>query len=567
MKYLLWTLTIFFLFMPTVYAENGIVTTAGGVNVRENPTTEAKIITAIPKNTNFYIVNTNSATGNGCDNPWFYVYYSSSYGYVCSTYIKIVEDNTTTSTTYDRPWTTPKKAIVGGAKFISGSYISRKQFTSYLKKFNVNPEANHPVYNHQYMANLRAPASEAYTSYTSLRDNNLLNNPYNFVIPVFLNMPETTYDSNIKNVDLKTADIQDEAFENSIVTFPDTYKPYLRYLYTIHPNWTFTPLHTGLDFDASVIAEKPVCSIEISSGQCETNPYTVTEKGWCIATDAATKFFLDPRNFLNEIYIFMFENLGYNSIYTEEIVQKILDGTFMSGLSLIDNQTYASIFVEAGQIADVSPLYLASLAIQEVGRNGSMATTGNQFDYEGYTYYNLYNFFNIGAYSSASSPVKAGLVYANGGAGVNNGANLDSERIKLLNILQVGYIDSYIKGYSVGTTVGNIKSKVGNQANVNIYDQNGIERDDNAFIATGFKVKITNESKETSFTYMLKGDINGDGEINSADLLKLRQHLLGINSLNGVYLKGANVTDDNEVNSADLLKIRQYLLGMATINQ
>ena len=81
-----------------------------------------------------------------------------------------------------------------------------------------------------------APASEAYTSYTSLRDNNLLNNPYNFVIPVFLNMPETTYDSNIKNVDLKTADIQDEAFENSIVIFPDTYKPYLRYLYTIHPN-------------------------------------------------------------------------------------------------------------------------------------------------------------------------------------------------------------------------------------------------------------------------------------------------------------------------------------------
>ena len=65
--------------------------------------------------------------------------------------------------------------------------------------------------------------------------------------------------------------------------------------------------------------------------------------------------------------------------------------------------------MEAGQIADVSPLYLASLAIQEVGRNGSMATTGNQFDYEGYTYYNLYNFFNIGAYSSAFNGCRFGL--------------------------------------------------------------------------------------------------------------------------------------------------------------
>ena len=74
-------------------------------------------------------------------------------------YVQLIlncEDNTTTSTTYDRPWTTPKNSR--RAKFISGSYISRKQFTSYLKKFNVNPEANHPVYNHQYMANLLQPA-------------------------------------------------------------------------------------------------------------------------------------------------------------------------------------------------------------------------------------------------------------------------------------------------------------------------------------------------------------------------------------------------------------------------
>ena len=39
---------------------------------------------------------------------------------------------------YGRPWNTPGKAISGGAKMIAQSYINEGQFTSYLKKFQVN---------------------------------------------------------------------------------------------------------------------------------------------------------------------------------------------------------------------------------------------------------------------------------------------------------------------------------------------------------------------------------------------------------------------------------------------
>ena len=55
------------------------------------------------------------------------------------------------------------------------------------------------------------------------------------------------------DTDLKTAGVQDSAFESMISGFDESYKPYLRYLHTIHPNWKFTPMNTNFDFNTSVI--------------------------------------------------------------------------------------------------------------------------------------------------------------------------------------------------------------------------------------------------------------------------------------------------------------------------
>ena len=548
-----------------VNAETGIVNDSAGLNIRSSASSSSDKLATIPYNKEFYISNTNAGSGNGCSGNWYYGYYNSTYGYVCSSYITIKDTSSSNVLSYGRPWNTPKKSIVGGAEFIGAAYISKGQSTSYLKKFNVNPNGYYSVYNHQYMANLRAPSSEAATSYSSISNNGLLDYAINFLIPVYQNMPESTYDSSIKSIDRYTASVQDESFESSISLFPETYKQYLRYLHSIHPTWTFTMLDTGLDFNTSVSQEKYISSIEISSGMCEQSPYTITEKNWCIATTSATAFFLDPRNFLNEKYIFMFENLSYSEKYDATVVQSVLSSTFMNGVSLLDNQSYASIFVEAGYKANVSPLYLASLARQEIGNSVSTATSGKEFTYEGYTYSGIYNFFNIGAYSSASIPVFAGLVYANGGAGVNNGGIIASPN--LISLLQIGTIGGYVKGYSIGTTIIDIKNKVGAGGSVSITDANGNTKNDGDKIGTGNRINVTNGTDNSIYTYVLFGDLTGDGEINSADLLKMRQHLLGISTLNNEYLQSASLTNDSEINSADLLKIRQYLLGISNIDQ
>jgi len=575
LKNIIYVFILSFLFIFNVNAETGVVTDKSGVNLRDKPTTSGNVVTVLPYNVEFHISNTDLESGNGCASNWYYIYYNNNYGYVCSNMVKILGE---LDTSYNRPWTSPKKAIIGGAEFISKGYISRGQYTSYLKKFNVNPEGYYAVYNHQYMANLRAPSSEALTTYKSIKDNNLLESPFNFVIPEFLDMPETTYDKNIKDTGLKVADVQDDKFEASIKDFHDSYKPYLRYLHSIHPSWTFTVMKTNLDFEVSYLSEKAVSSIEISSGLCEQNPYYQTEKGWCIGSEAATKFFLDPRNFLSENYIFMFENLGYSDLYNEVVVQSVLKDTFMNNMSLLDSQSYSSIFVEAGKAFKVSPLYLASLARQESGVKETNTTNGAEFSYEGYSYKGLYNFFNIGAYSSEANPALAGLVWANGGksnviSGEVNVVPLPNEpekaesKIDFLTLLKVNKVGEYLKGYELGTNIKAIKNNISGSGTLVVKDADGNLKNDADLVGTGYIFELSNSNQNETYTYVMYGDLSGDGVINSADLLKMRQYLLGQVKLEGAFLTSAYLSEDEEVNSADLLKLRQHLLGTSTLVQ
>lgn len=113
----------------------------------------------------------------------------------------------------------------------------------------------------------------------------------------------------------------------------------------------------------------------------------------------------------------------------------------------------------------------------------------------------------------------------------------------------------------VGTTESSFKNhiKLGDNYSVTVDSSNNL-------IYTGSKTKIYNFGNLIKeFTNVVTGDITGDGIINSADLLKIRQHLIGVKPLNGIYFTASDINYDNTVNSADLLKIRQHLIGTKLI--
>lgn len=93
------------------------------------------------------------------------------------------------ATTYNRPWTTRYKSILGGTEFYAGTYISNGQHTLYTKRFNVAP-VNTEKYTHQYMTNAGGAASEGYILSDAYSET-MRTLALGFYIPVYENMPDS----------------------------------------------------------------------------------------------------------------------------------------------------------------------------------------------------------------------------------------------------------------------------------------------------------------------------------------------------------------------------------------
>lgn len=79
-------------------------------------------------------------------------------------------------------------------------------------------------------------------------------------------------------------------------------------------------------------------------------------------------------------------------------------------------------------------------------------------------------------------------------------------------------------------------------------------------VATGFKV-------QDKYTVVKKGDINGDGKVDTADLLAIQKQLLKIANIeSGVKTKAADINNDSKIDTADLLAIQKKLLNICDIS-
>ena len=220
----------------------------------------------------------------------------------------------------------------------------------------------------------------------------------------------------------------DESFEDSIAALPDSYKNSLRAIHAAHPQWKFETVDTGLEWSDALSAESSVGKNLVSKNsiaswkstapqaynQASNQWYTFDGGSWASASPELIAYYMDPRNFLNESGIYMFEKLEYSDTQTTGSVSTMLAGTFMSGdVTDTDGATfnYAQMFKDVGAQTGVSPYLLAGRALQEQGIKGtSQSITGNVPGYEGF-----FNFFNVGAYAySGRSATINGLIYAQG---------------------------------------------------------------------------------------------------------------------------------------------------------
>ena len=223
--------------------------------------------------------------------------------------------------------------------------------------------------------------------------------------------------------------VRGAAGNTDLSAFPKSYRTYIKSLTAAHPNWTFVPMNTGLDWK-EVLRNENGESVNLVDGgdpmtlvtwkstkdgcyDRSTGKWIVKEGNtWVQASESIIKYYMDPRNFLNEDSVFQFEQLTYNSAYhTEAGVEKVLSGTFMSHKVLGDksgegkNLTYAQAFMKIGQELKVSPFFLASRVRQEQGVSGNSALiSGTYPGYKGY-----YNYFNRQATGIGEAVIINGL--------------------------------------------------------------------------------------------------------------------------------------------------------------
>lgn len=208
--------------------------------------------------------------------------------------------------------------------------------------------------------------------------------------------------------------------------FPESYKPYLRTLHEQHPKWIFTAQKLGVDWNTALkeecfVGRNLVHSSALASWKSmEKGAYDFNggywyglDGSWVAASKEIIMYYMDPRNFLNDTYIFMFENQSYDPSYqTESGVKTILADTFMSGSYTCPDTkkkyTYSQTFMDAAKKSGVSPYHLASRCRNEQGVNGAPQSLGTVKGYENY-----FNFFDIQAYATSTmTAAEMGCKYA-----------------------------------------------------------------------------------------------------------------------------------------------------------
>ena len=413
----------------------------------------------------------------------------------------------TTKNKYLIPWNNKEKAISGGGIFIGSSYIQVGQNTVYLQKFDVNDDRGSNLFSHQYMTNVLAPYNEARSIYKGYQKNGILDLQISFIIPIYNNMPDIQYES--PNI-------------NSNNYVADNTKVYC--------NATNVNLRTGPSTSYEVITmlskDTKMTRIAKSISNGERWDRVQLENGMV--------------GYIFQTYVT--EMPAYNKV---------------TGINLDKEELYISIGKNLKINAYIEPANANNTKINFKSDDEKIAT----IDENGVITAQKEGETIIYAISEENENIKAKckitVVRKMQEAEVQFTAPL------ILNNLDVSGID-----YNQNT-VGDIKNNIISNLEIVIVNSNNEILSDDAIIGTGNKIQVKEDGKILKeYQIIIYGDVNGDGKINSVDLLVLQRHILEIETLDDIYQKSANIRKNgNKPSSVDLLLIQRHILGLQIIKQ
>ena len=494
-----------------------------------------------------------------------------------------------TKNKYLIPWNTKEKAITGGAIFIGSSYINVGQNTIYLQKFHVSSTNGGSLFWHQYMTNVLAPYSESKSIYNGYQKTGILDTSITFIIPVYNNMPEIPTDSpSISSNDFSqdNTKVYCNATNVNIRTGPSTSYEVIT---TVTSQDKMTRIMKGIQQGErcdKVILENGIIgyifqqyvtelpNVEIESINVSIDNTTI-QKG----EKAQLKVTILPEEANTHKVIYSSSNSNVATVDDKGVIHAITSGKTTITVKAEENSVKDEI-----EINIYSPVTDISIDQKEISMQKD-----DTFKINAYIEPEDANNKNI-VYKSENGDIASidenGLITAKkeGETKIIISSQENAEIIKECKVVVVRKLDDSeihfdssltlnsleISGINYNeNTVEDIKQKITTDLEIEFLNNANKVLDDTDIVGTGTKIQVKeNGVILREYTIILYGDVNGDGRINSVDLLVLQRHILEIQPIDDIYRKAANIRKNGKKpTSVDLLLIQRHILGLQIIEQ
>lgn len=494
-----------------------------------------------------------------------------------------------TKTKYLIPWNNKEKAITGGGIFIGSSYINIGQDTIYLQKFHVTSNNGGELFWHQYMTNVLAPYSESKLIYNGYANMNMLNNSMTFIIPVYNNMPETPVENpNILESDFVEDNSKVYADVQTTLNIREGPSSSYEILTSVDRNIQMTRIAKGKQkgelWDKvklpngivgyvfqSYLKEVPEKQIEKINVKIDK---TTINKGETIKLNVE----ILPEDAKNHEVIYSSNNNNIAQVDGSGNITGIKSGKATITVKAKENNVSSSVNITVyTPVSDVilqeDEIYLQKeeeITIKPIILPADASNKNISFKSLDTNVVTVTNNGLIKAIEEGTTTIE-----------VKTEEGKITKQVKIIVLGQLEDADikfseelkinnNIISGWNTKKlSVSDIKEKITTKFDIEIYNSRGKKLEENEIIGTGSKIRFLENGKvKMEYKIVIYGDLNGDGKINSIDLLVLQRHILEIEQLQGPFLLAGNINKNGKnPSSIDSLLIQRHILELKLIEQ
>ena len=487
------------------------------------------------------------------------------------------------------PWNNKQRAITGGGIFIGSSYINLGQDTVYLQKFHVTSNDG-SLFWHQYMTNVLAPYSESKLIYNGYVNSDLLKDNLSFIIPIYNNMPEIPVQSPaISDSDFVTDNTKVYADVSTTLNVRSGPGTSYESITTVDRNAVMTRIAKGVqkgELWDRVQLENGIIGYVFQSYLKEV-PEVQIEKINLSASNTTMKkgdsqklnVEIYPEDAKNHEIEFTSSNTKVLTVDNSGTVLAVGNGTAKITAKAKENSVSSSLEIQVYTPVTDLELNVEQLTMQEgdsfiIIPSIYPIDASNQnvkYSVENQTIAQVTSDGKIIGKSQGTTTVTVTTEDGNitKTITINVVQRIGEDEINWDPSLKVE--NSMVTGWdATKMTVEQIKNKIQTAYTIEIYNSKNELLTDTQNAGTGSTIRFIDENNVIKMEYhiVLYGDVNGDGKINSTDLLVLQRHILEIDMLKGYFKTAGNINKNGKnPSSLDSLLIQRHILGLKLIEQ